>query len=505
MGAMTGWGTLHRREFLALAGGAVLAACGGGSSSGDGTTTLLPPGTTAPFDPELAWWLQRGYAPVTDEVEAFDLEVVGAIPPELVGLYVRNGSNPASGTSSHWFFGDGMVHGVRLDGGRAESYRNRYVRTALYESGAGFGEGPPGGASNQSNVSALTHAGKLLTSGEVGLPFELSADDLSTIGVHDYGGRLTTAFTAHPKLDPATGHLHFFGYGFVPPYLTYHVADATGALVHSTEVPVPAPTMIHDFAITEHDVVFWDLPVVFDIDLAIRMVAGEAGAFPFVWRPDNGSRVGVLPLGGDGSEVVWSDLDEPCYAFHGVNAFRDGEGADGEVVVDICRLSSMFDDGEVLGGTSTLRRWRVPVGGGTVADEVLVDADGDPGDLPSRDERRVGRDHRYGYLVSGRPAEGTVDLGGVIKHDFRTGERTAWDPGPSRHSGEWLFVPDPDAAVDGSAADDEGWLLCYVHDEATEATDLVILDATDVAAGPVASIRTPQRVPYGFHGTFVRT
>jgi carotenoid cleavage dioxygenase-like enzyme len=498
---MSGWGALHRREFLALAGGAVLAACGGGSSdsSVSGTSTSVTP-STAPFDPAVPWWLQGGFAPVTDEVESFDLEVVGAIPPELVGLYVRNGSNPVSGSSAHWFFGDGMVHGVRLDGGRAEWYRNRYVRTALYESGAGFGEGPPGGASNQSNVSALHHAGKLLTSGEVGLPFELSADDLSTVGVHDYGGHLTTAFTAHPKLDPATGHLHFFGYGFTAPFLTYHVADATGALIHSTEVPVPGPTMIHDFAITDRDVVFWDLPVVFDLDLAIQMVSGDPTAFPFLWQPEYGARVGVLPLGGAGSQVAWSDLDEPCYVFHGVNAFRDGD----EVVVDVCRLSSMFDDGQVLGGESTLRRWRAPVAGGRVRDELLVGADGDPGDLPNRDERRVGRDHRYGYLVSGRPAEGTVDLGGVIKHDFHSGERTTWDPGPSRHSGEWLFVPDPDAVTDGSAADDEGWLLCYVHDEATEATDLVILDATDVAAGPVASIRTPQRVPYGFHGTFVR-
>ena len=141
----------------------------------------------------------------------------GALPPELVGLYVRNGSNPRTGTSPHWFLGDGMVHGIRLEAGRATSYRNRYVRTPLYEASSGFGEGVPGGEASQSNVSAIWHGGRLLTSGEVGYPYELSPDDLSTMGVYDFGGRLTTSMTAHPKIDPATGQMHFFGYGFVPP------------------------------------------------------------------------------------------------------------------------------------------------------------------------------------------------------------------------------------------------------------------------------------------------
>jgi carotenoid cleavage dioxygenase len=481
------WERLHRREFLALAGAAVAAAGCGSAGTADRQraapvptpTTPLPTPPTAALDPDVPWWLQGGFAPVDREVDAFDLAVDGALPPELTGLYVRNGSNPRTGTSPHWFLGDGMVHGVRLDAGRATWYRNRWVRTPLYEASAAFGEGDgaPGGTNTQSNVSAIRHGDRLLTSGEVGLPYELAPADLSTAGPADFGGALTTSMTAHPKIDPATGQLHFFGYGFAPPYLTYHVADPSGVLVHSTEIPVPGPTMIHDFAITESDAVFWDLPVVFDLDAAVAMVAGDAGAFPFRWEPSYGARVGVLPLGGDGRSVRWSALDEPCYVFHGVNAFRRGE----RVVVDVCRLSSMFDPQarDTLGGELTLRRWTVPADGGRVADDVLVDADGDPGELPTRDRRRVGREHRYGYLVQSRPADGTVDLGGVIKHDFRTGRRETWDPGPSRHGGEWLFVEDPGAAPDG--ADDEGWLLGFL----------------------LASVALPQRVPYGFHATWL--
>ncbi len=505
-----GWGRLHRREFMTMAGGAVLAAavgCGSGGGSGRGgggsgsagtaASGAAAPGTTAAFDPAVPWWLQGGFAPVVDEVESFDLEVTGALPPELTGLYVRNGSNPRTGESPHWFLGDGMVHGVRLDGGRATWYRNRYVRTPMYEASTTFGafDGPPGGTTTQSNVSAIRFGDRLLSSGEIGFPFELAPGDLSTVGPVDFGGRLTTSMTAHPKLDPDTGRLHFFGYGFVPPYLTYHVLEPDGTLSSSTEVPVPGPTMIHDFAITTDDVVFWDLPVVFDLDVAIAMVeTGDGSQFPFRWDPSYGARVGVLPLGGTGADVRWSDLDEPCYVFHGVNAFRRGD----EVVLDVCRLDSIFEDGQTLGGDLSLRRWTVPVAGGRVGDEVLVPSGDDPGELPSRDLRRTGREHRHGYLVQNRPSDVTVDMGGVIKHDFRTGRRTVWDPGPTRHSGEWLFVADP-----GGDADDEGWLLAVIHDEATARSALAVLDATDVAAGPVATVATPQRVPYGFHAAWL--
>ncbi len=494
---------ISRRDILrwSLLGGAaipmtsLLAACGGDGTSSATRRQPVPggPTTTSVSGTTDAWWLQGNFAPVTREVEAFDLEVVaGAIPPTLRGLYVRNGSNPQSGDSTHWFFGDGMVHGVKLEDGTAAWYRNRYVRTALYESRTGFGEGPPGGAANQSNVSAIWHGGRLLTSGEVGLPFELSTADLGTIGTHDFGGRLTTAFTAHPKVDPATGRLHFFGYGFTPPYLTYHVAAPDGTLVSSTEVPVGASTMIHDFTITETDAVFWELPVLFDLEAATRWIRDKSsGVFPYRWAPEYGARIGVMPLDGPGTAIRWFDID-PCYVFHGVNAHRSGD----DVVLDVCRLSSMFAPNQRLGGDLSLRRWTVDTVRGSVRDEV-VDADR-PGELPSRDPRRVGRKQRYGYFVQTRDNPDTVDLGGLVKRDYRTGRVETWDPGPSGHTGEWLFVPD------GSSADeDAGYLLTFLYDDTRRTSQLVIVDATDVRAGPVARIAIPQRVPYGFHATWV--
>ena len=470
-----------------LGGGAsaVLAACGG---SARGTAI------TAPVDPTRPWWLQANYAPVFDELDVFDLAVRGALPPGLDGLYVKNGSNPPRSDSPHWFFGDGMVHGLRLSGGKAEWYRNRYVVTEPYRDGKGFGQGAPGGANSQSNVSALWHGGRLLTSGEVGFPYRIDPADLSTVGVHDFDGVLPGSFTAHPKIDPVTGKMHAFGYGFAAPYLSYHVIEPDGTMSTVAPIDLPRGTMIHDFAITESDVVFWDLPVVFDMERAIEFISDPgSGAMPFGWQPDAGARIGVMPLGSTDGAVAWFDI-EPCYVFHGVNAYRE----DDVVVVDVCRLSSMFDENDDgLGGEASLRRWTIDTAAGTVGDTV-IETD-DPGDLPGRDPRRVGRKHRHGYLVGTRDNPNTVELGDVIKHDYERDSRTRWNLGPTRHATEPLFVPDGS----GDDADDAGWLLTFVHDDAIDETVLAVLDASDITAGPVAEVVMPRRVPYGFHATWI--
>ena len=453
------------------------------------------PGTTIPPDPAIPWWLQGNYAPVLDEVETFDLTVRGALPPQLSGLYVKNSSNPPRSDSPHWFFGDGMVHGVSLSGGKAEWYRNRYVHTEPYLAGAGFGEGAPGGGGNQSNVSTIWHGGKLLTSGEVGFPYQLDPVDLSTVGVYDYAAELTGSFTAHPKIDPSTGRMHAFGYGFTPPFLQYYIIEPDGTMSHREEIELPRSTMMHDFQITETDVIFWDMPVVFDLDLAIAYINDPtSGQMPYQWRPEFGSRIGIMPLAGGAAQLKWYDID-PCYVFHSVNAFRRGD----EVIVDVCRLTSMFDTANVrgLGGTSSLRRWTINTATGKVADDVLTDIN--PGDLPSRDPRRIGREHRFGYLAGTRENSDTVELGNIIKHDFSNGTRGMWEPGPTRHATEPLFIPgDP-----SDLADDAGWLCSFVHDDATGESVLAVFDATAVAAGPVAEVVMPQRVPYGFHATWI--
>ncbi|MGA8117195.1 MAG: carotenoid oxygenase family protein, partial [Actinocatenispora sp.] len=276
---------------------------------------------------------QGRLAPVPDEIDALDLTVTGTLPTELTGRYFRNGPNPLPGqVSNHWFTGQGMVHGVRLRAGRAEWYRNRWVRTSRMRGAPPYGPDGPDLAAVNANTSVIRHADRIFALVESGLPHELTGT-LDTVGPCDFGGRLHTAMTAHPKQDPVTGELHFFGYGARPPYLTYHRLSAAGELVASMPVEVPGPTMMHDFAITDRHVVWLDLPVVFDLSLLGR-------GMPYRWDDRYGARLGVMPLpGGEPSggaaslATRWFEVD-PGYVFHVGNAET---GPDGRVTLDAVR------------------------------------------------------------------------------------------------------------------------------------------------------------------------
>ncbi|MEM7337045.1 MAG: carotenoid oxygenase family protein [Actinomycetota bacterium] len=433
-------------------------------------------------DTTLPFHLKGNYAPVAEEVSAHDLTVQGALPTDLNGLYLRNGPNPMSGSSGHWFLGDGMVHGVKLEGGRASWYRNRWVQTKrLTEPDADrvSAEGQFDRALSYANTHVIRHGGKILALEEGSFPYELSTD-LDTVGAHDFDGRLTTAMTAHPKRCAETGELHFFGYGQLEPYLTYHRADAEGRLIQSEEITVGGPTMMHDFGLSRNHVLFMDLPVVFDLDAAM------SGRMPFGWSDTYPARVGVMPRGGGDADVQWFEVD-PCYVFHPMNAYDDGN----TVVFDVCRISELWRrDTDFGDGETTLHRWRFDLDRGTVDEQTLHDR---PQDFPRVADDRVGQPYRYGYTAyTGSRAE----AGLLRQHDLQAGTVTEHDFGIGRHPGEAVFVPG-DGGGEG-----EGWVLGYVHDDRDDATDLVVLDASAFAGPPIATVRLPQRVPYGFHGSW---
>jgi len=135
---------------------------------------------------DTPWYLRGLYTPVHDELTETDLSVTGSIPPELAGRYLRNGSNPRSGSPGHWFFGDGMVHGVRLRDGRAEWYRNRWVRTTKFERRfeAITAEVISDPTASAANTHVLAHAGRIWALEEGHLSYELTPE-LDTIGCDD--------------------------------------------------------------------------------------------------------------------------------------------------------------------------------------------------------------------------------------------------------------------------------------------------------------------------------
>lgn len=432
----------------------------------------------------LPFHLQGNFAPVPDEITAVDLPVEGALPPSLNGRYVRNGPNPRTGASPHWFVGDGMLHGVELRGGAACAYRNRWVRTrAFLEEAPWLGpDGVPDLTVGRANTHVICHAGRLLALVESSYPTEVTPS-LDTVGWYDFGGRLTTAMTAHPKRCPLTGELHFFAYSHRPPFLTYHRADAQGVLRQSEVIEVPAPTMIHDFAITRDHVIFMDLPVVFDLE---RVAAGQ---LPYRWSDTYGARVGVMPRGGGPADLRWLEV-EPCYVFHALNAFD----ADGGIVMDVVRYPELWRESPSTFAAARLHRWRIDLTGGRVREEPLDDR---AVEFPRGDERRTGLPHRYGYAVD--TARGADDQTGtaLVKYDVQSGAVELHDFGPGCRPGEPVFVPGP------GGGEDDGWVLSYVYDAARDGSDLVVLEASRFGTPAAARVRLPRRVPFGFHGSWI--
>ncbi|MGV0851325.1 carotenoid oxygenase family protein [Mycolicibacterium phlei] len=427
-------------------------------------------------------FFRRGnYAPVPDELTEYDLPVEGAIPPELDGWYLRNGPNPRQATA-HWFTGDGMIHGVRIEGGRARWYRNRWVRTESFieDFPVYNADGTRNLRSSVANTHIVNHAGRTLALVESSLPYEIT-NDLETIGVYDFGGKLVDSMTAHPKICPATGELHFFGYGNIfEPHVTYHRADADGELTINRGLEVPALTMMHDFALTASHVIFMDLPIVFNLDIALR----GNGDMPYRWDDAYGARLGLLRRDDPFGEVRWFEID-PCYVFHVVNAYDSG----GSVVLQAVRYPQLWRDNAGFEADGVLWSWTIDLTTGTVTEHQLDDR---AVEFPRIDDRRATLPARYAVAVGdGRLLRYDLTTGAAVEHAFGSPDSPG---GP----GEAVFVP-------SASSDDEsaGWYLAYVYDPARNGSDLVVLDATDFAGPPVARIQLPQRVPYGFHGNWI--
>ena len=434
------------------------------------------------------WHLRGNWAPVLDELTSMNLRVEGTIPTELQGVYVRTGPNPASGRSDHWFFGDGMVHGIRLANGKAEWYRNRFVQTPnisdpIDDPMAAMGDLSRG----TGNTHVMSHNGELLCLEEGHWPWRIDTE-LNTLGVQNYGGALTCSMTAHPKVCPVTGELIAFSYlNAGPTFLQYIRIGADGVLKQLEGIEIPRMVMMHDFNVTRNYVIFMDLPVVFNLGQL------ETG-FPFGFQRDAGARLGVMPRNGTNSDVRWFEID-PCFVFHPVNAHEDGDS----IVLNVSRQPEAFstsnDDYAEVG---RLWRWTIDLAKGTVSEQAIDDR---PGDFGRVDDRLVGLDARYGYLMalggegnSEEPVYGSA----LWKYDLRDG--TCWE----HHLGDGVRGAEPVfAPASPEAGEDEGWIISLAHDNASGESRLLIIDAQNFSAPPIATIHLPRRVPYGAHGSWV--
>ncbi len=452
--------------------------------------------TTHDGQPQVNRYVAGNYAPVAEEITSFDLPVIGELPTELTGRYLRNGPNPAQPVdhdTHHWFMGDGMVHGIRLDGGQASWYRNRYVGSSAMSglrgepdiAGPNWNDNPTGPNTNVGGFAGTTWA--MVEAG--GCPVELSYD-LETVARNDFNGTLPGAFTAHPKIDPDTGEMHAMVYAWAEwmDHVQYVVVGTDAKVRHTVDIPLPGMTMLHDMSLTQRYAVVYDQPCTVDLDLAF------AGRFPFRWNPDYGNRVGLLPREGTADDIVWIDVPNG-YSFHPMNAY---DADDGSVVIDLCMYDVMFD-ADILGpfgdgAKSRLERWVLNPATRTASVTVI---DGSNNEFPRHRGSLSTKPYQYGYCAKVDPV--VANGWPTVKHDLRSGERFEFDHGPGRAAGEPVFV-----ARSGGSVEDDGWLVTYVHDLNTDSAEFVVVDAQDFSRTDyVAQVKLPQRIPFGFHGNWV--
>jgi len=441
-------------------------------------------------------YLAGNYAPVSEELTAFDLPVTGKIPEELEGRLLRNGPNPIDMpdvAKHHWFLGDGMVHGLRLRGGKAEWYRNRYVGSETVASLLSRDFPNPVLASTGPNTNVIGHAGRTYAIVEAGTkPVELDYE-LETLGTDGFCNSLPNGFTAHPKYDPLTGEMHAINYSpeAMLDKLEYVVVSADCELTKRIEISAPTMPMVHDMGLTQTYAIVLDLPVAVDLDLAF---GGDV--FPVRWFDDYNARVGLLPrTATSDAEMIWCNID-PCFAFHPLNSY---DLPDGKVIVDICRYDKLFEvdrNGPFRDSLPQLERWTIDPVSQSVSRDVI---DERFQEFPRVAGSVLNQKHRFGYTTEVSTGDDSIDFGNTIKYDFDAGINEVHNHGAGRGAGEPVFV-----SRQGGTAEDDGWILATVYDKATDRSDVVILDAADIAGPEVARIELPARIPHGFHGNWVR-
>ncbi|KAG9149960.1 hypothetical protein Leryth_010030 [Lithospermum erythrorhizon] len=465
--------------------------------------------------------ISGNFSPVEEQPVRQSLLVAGKIPESIQGVYVRNGANPMfePRAGHHFFDGDGMIHVVQFNNS-SPSYACRFTETQrlvqerqlgrpVFPKAIGELRGHSGiarlmlfyargvfGLVDHSHGTGVANAGlvyfnnRLLAMSEDDLPYHIrvtSSGDLETVERFDFNGKLNSAMIAHPKLDPVSGELFALSYDVIKkPYLKYFWFSKNGEKSKDVEINVSEATMMHDFAITENFVVIPDQQVVFKLS---QMVSGGS---PVIYDKNKVARFGVLSkYAEDASGIKWIQVPA-CFCFHLWNAWDEPE-TDEIVVIGSCMTppDSIFNEcDEGLKSTLTEMRLNMKTGKSIIKnpeEQVNLEAG-------MVNKNKLGRKPKYAYLAVAEP---WPKVSGFAKIDLFTGEVKKNIYGDGKYGGEPMFVP---RDVD-SEAEDDGHVLCFVHDEKASKSELRIVNAMTMELE--ASVKLPSRVPYGFHGTFI--
>lgn len=453
--------------------------------------------------------LRGNFAPLRMECDIENVVVHGEIPKDLDISYFRNGPDPqfAPRGKHHWFGGDGMVHGFHIQNGKV-SYRNRWSRTQKWSLEREAGKSlfsafnpmdcDPSVAGLQTDGTANTnivwHGDKLLALEEGHAPFELDSRTLDSKGAWDFAGEYSDRMTAHPKIDPKTGEMLFFGYMVGEPLgngMSYQVVDSGGKLTRSDHFNAPIASMVHDFITTDEHVIFPIFPLTGSLDRAM------SGKPAFAWEPNKGAHIGVMRRTDSIDKIRWYDID-PCYVFHALNAYTKGN----TIVAHMMQFEEapLFPhvDGsraDPKKANARLCEWTIDLSeNGGIKRRYLDDI---TGEFPRLDERFVGLENRFGYYAASTVADGGLGFDAIAHQDLKLDKRTLFQLPDGDKTGEPIFVPKSKTAEEGS-----GYLISIVYRANQNRSDLVIFDAENISDGPIATAELPHRVPHGFHGNW---
>lgn len=446
------------------------------------------------------------YAPVAEELSLTVLPVDGQVPMDANGIFVQVVPNPAfsPGPGHSWFDGDGMIQSVEIVGGQAH-YRNRWILTKGLLEDQAAGRATYVGSlakfkagkrhKNTANTDLVWHAGRMLALWwEGGEPYEVELPTLETRGVFDYNATLDIGLTSHPKLDPKTGELFFIAWGTRPPFLTIGVASDEGRITRKLPIELPGPRVQHDMALSDSAIAIFDFPLGIDAERE-----GDALGFRMVDQP---SRIGLVSRQIGEDDVQWFEV-EPCYMWHVMCSYDEG---DDFVLLGVRSANAANhdashdrDDRPTVDGEhrfdTVLHEWRLNRRTGKASER---DVDTVLAELPRVNDAYVSSGAHYGYAGLLDENAPTFRFKGIAKYDLRTYARQDLLFPAGWVCNEPNFVP-----VDNPRAEDDGYVMAFVTDTVSLASEFWIIRADAFDQGPVARLALPQRVPAGFHGRWV--
>ena len=388
-------------------------------------------------------YLEGVWRPTDSEVTAEELEVIGEVPADLNGVYLRNGPNPRFQPRGryHVFDGDGMLHAARFDNGRV-SYRNRWIQTTGLERELQVGHaiwpglidrpdrsldvawGSDHWLKDNSNTDVVLFNGRALTTFyQCGDGYLVDPISLDTVGTLDLSGMGIRSISAHSMVDEHTGELLFFDYSTQVPFMTYGVLGPDGALKHHVPIDLPGPRLPHTLAFTAQYTILMDLPLFWDPELMKR------DAHKVTFFRELPSRFGIIPRYGNADSVRWFEA-EPTYIYHICNAWEEGE----EIVLDACRMRTPEPPPITSGGDisrmlawgkldASLYRYRFNLTTGETReewrDELFTE-------FPMVNGRVAGRRSRYSYNMIMDDRSAVLRFDGLAKYELDTGRSENW-------------------------------------------------------------------------------